>query len=100
MDAREAVGRTIRQNKALHVYFELVAEELNNAGLYIANVIRADAPWNKDRVKELIWKTTQEKMLGKRSTKELTTGEIDKVYDVVNRALSDKGIHVEFPHTI
>jgi len=89
--------RTDQQNKALHLMFEMIADELNDRGMYISNVIKADAPWNKERVKELIWRSTQELLTGKKSTTELTTKEIDDIFEVINKALGDKGLEIIFP---
>jgi hypothetical protein len=89
--------RTEKQNKALHKMFEILANELNDSGLYVGQVIRFDAPWNKDRVKELIWRETQKFMTGKTSTTELTTKEIDQIFEVIHKGLADKGIQIDFP---
>jgi len=89
--------RTSRQNKAIHVLFEMIANELNDTGLYIGQVIKADAPWSKDRVKELIWKPIQEVLFNKRSTTQLTPGEVDQVFEVINKTLGDKGLEITFP---
>ena len=90
--------RTALQNNALHKYFSMVAESLNLSGQYILKVIKIDLPWTKESVKELLWKSVQEQMLGKRSTTKLTKDEVTKVYDVLNRALGERcGVSVEFP---
>ena len=89
--------RTQAQNRAIHQLFEMIAQELNDSGLYIPKVIKIDAPWTKNRVKELIWRPTQETMLGKKSTTQLTTNEIDKVFEVIHKALAEIGLEIEFP---
>ena len=94
--------RTTQQNKALHVYFELVAEALNSAGYDIPTILkktRIDIPWTKESAKELIWKTIQKSMYSKESTTQLSKQqEIDKVYEVVNRFLATLKIEsIPFP---
>ena len=92
--------RTLQQNKALHVYFEAIAETLNNAGLDMKVVLKpeVDIPWTKETVKDFLWRSVQKAQLGKRSTTELTTKDIDKIYDTLTRHLGEKfGIFVEFP---
>lgn len=92
--------RTDQQNKALHVFFRLVADELNGAGLTVQETLshQMDIEWNEHRVKELIWKQAQKKYLGKNSTTLLDKKmEIDQLYDHVNRYLAQFGIHVPFP---
>ena len=89
--------RTNRQSRALHLMFQQLADELNDRGMYIGQVIRFDARWNGDRVKELIWREVQKKATGKVSTTELTTKEIDEIFEVIHQALSNKGIEIMFP---
>jgi len=91
--------RTEAQNRAMHLFFTQLAEALNESGFDIKKTIRADIPWNPQSVKELIWRPIQKLVLNKKSTTELKKQEdIDKVYDVVNRAISDRcKIHVPFP---
>ena len=92
--------RTLQQNKALHVYFEAIAETLNNAGLDMKVVLKpeVDIPWTKETVKDFLWRSVQKAQLGKRSTTELTTKDIDKIYDTLTRHLGEKfGVFVSFP---
>ena len=90
--------RTLQQNKALHKYFSLVAEALNDRQLTVKTIIKADIEWNPISVKSLLWKPIQEAVLQKKSTTELKRKEIDDVYDTINRALGEKfGIYVPFP---
>lgn len=92
--------RTIQQNKAIHVLFEMIAEELNRAGLDMRKALKPDVelPWNKDTVKEYIWKPVQQAQLLKKSTTELTSKEIDEVFDTINRFMGQRwGLHIPFP---
>lgn len=92
--------RTGKQNNALHLYFTLLADEMNSAGYDMKKVIRqeVDIPWNTYSVKEYLWRPVQEAQLGKKSTTKLTKDEIDKIYDTVNRVIGERtGIHVPFP---
>lgn len=92
--------RTTRQNKALHVLFRLLAETLNEAGLDMRKTLKPDIdiPWNDKTVKEYLWRPIQEAQLKKPSTTELTTKEIDAVFDTINKHLGQQfGLHVPFP---
>ena len=100
MEEKKEKQRTILQNNALHLYFENLAETLNSAGLDMKKVLKPeiDIPWSKETVKEYLWKPIQNAQLGKKSTTELTTKEIDKVFDTINRHLGEKlGVHTDFP---
>jgi len=92
--------RTSQQNRSLHLYFTLLADELNQAGYDMKRTLKPgiDIPWSPATVKEYLWKPIQNAQLMKDSTTELTTKDIDIVYDTLNRHLSEKtGVHVEFP---
>ena len=92
--------RTDRQNRALHLYFTQVAEALNEAGYDMKKTLKhdVDIPWQSETVKEYIWRKVQIAYLRKPSTTQLTTKELDKVYEVVNRMLGEKtSVYVPFP---
>lgn len=101
----EEKKRTAQQNRALHLYFTLIAKELNDAGLDVRRVMKPeiDIPWSPHMVKELLWKPVQVIFLGKRSTTELNkVKDIDELYEIFNRHLGEKfgefGVeHVPFP---
>jgi len=92
--------RTLQQNKALWKYFELLADELNSGGYDMRKTLKhtIDIPWDKNTICEFIWRPVQEAQLGKKSTTDLTTSEIDKIYETINRYLGEKtGVFVDFP---
>lgn len=92
--------RTIRQNSSLHLYFKLLSEALNEAGLDMKAVIKPEVEisWTPTSVKEYLWKPLQEKLFGKRSTTRLKKKDIDIVYDNLNRILGERTeIFIPFP---
>lgn len=91
--------RTSLQNRALHLYFTQLAKTLNDAGLDMKKVLKPeiDIPWNGETIKEYIWRPVQKAQLNKASTTELTTKEIDEVFDTINRHLAKFGVHKAFP---
>lgn len=91
--------RTIKQNRALHLYFKLIADTLNDAGLDMRAVLKPDVhiPWNMNSVKDYLWRPIQKIQLGKVSTTELTTKDIDVIFDTMNRHLANHGVHEPFP---
>jgi hypothetical protein len=97
----KAAPRTEQQNRALHLYFTQLAAALNDAGYTVQLVLKEkmDLDWSPSMVKELLWRTTQQALLGKSSTTELSKqGDIDNVYDHLNRHIAERfGIHIAFP---
>lgn len=97
----EPKKRTLQQNKALHVYFQAVSEEAKNTGITYSEFIRMrpklEMPWTAEKVKDL-WKIVQNGMYGTDSTKNLTRGQIDAIYDVLNKGLGEiLGFTIPFP---
>jgi len=98
----EGKQRTITQNRALHLAFTMLAEELNTAGLDMKTVFQRKPevmiPWDTESVKKYLWKPIQKAQLSKESTTQLSTVEIDKVFDTLNRFLAEAfGISMDFP---
>ena len=92
--------RTLTQNKAIHKYFVMLAESLNNAGLDVKKTMRhdVDIPWTPELIKELIWRGVQEAMFDIKSTTKLDTEQVSKVYETINRHTSSTmGVSVVFP---
>ena len=94
--------RTLKQNSALHLYFTLLAEALNDAGFDAKKTLKPEIeiPWSPEMIKELIWRPVQEIYLRKKSTTQLDKQkDIDIIYEIVNRHIGERtGIHVPFPN--
>lgn len=97
----EKALRTFRQNKSIHVYFQILSDAFNNLGLDVQQVMKfkeVSLPWSSSRVKDLIWAPIQKAMYETTSTTELETHQVSKVYDVINRHTSEKmGVSLDFP---
>ena len=96
--------RTLKQNKAIHKFCEMVSTALNNAGWTkkkYFEIKQIDIEWTPASVKEDIWRVMQIGLYpGKESTTQLDRPEVSMVYENVNRIIQDKlempGI--EFPN--
>lgn len=92
--------RTLRQNRALHLMFTQLADKLTDAGLDMKKTLKPEVEirWDGRMVKEYLWRPIMKAQLGKDSTTEMTTTEIDKVFETINLHLGRKfGIDLEFP---
>jgi hypothetical protein len=92
--------RTKLQNRALHLYFTLLADELNGSGADMKVVLKPEIqiPWDGKSIKEFIWRPVQKAALGKESTTELRTNELQTVWEIINRHIGEAhGVHVPFP---
>lgn len=81
-----------RQQRALHKWFDMLADTLNDAGWDMKKTLKQeiDIPWTKTMVKEHIWRPLQEVMLQKRSTTDLNSDDIEIIYKTIVRALASK----------
>lgn len=101
---RTTYVRTEAQNSSLHLYLDMVARELNAAGISLRLVMEKmqdfQTDCTKDNLKEVMWRPVQKALTGKKSTTQLDKhSEIDQIYDHLNKFLSETFfIHVPFPH--
>lgn len=100
---KEKKPRTSQQNQALHKFFDLLADEFNDAGLDQKKVLAkikegVDIPWSKESIKHSLWHPMQEAVIGEESTTKLTTAQVNQVYEILNRWTAQTfGVSVEFP---
>ena len=97
---KETKQRTAQQNKSLHLYFTHLAAALTASGLDMRKTLKPEIeiPWNTESVKEYLFRPVMRAQLGKASTKDLSTKEIDMVFDTLTKHLGEKfGLHVDFP---
>jgi hypothetical protein len=93
-------NRSDRQNRALHLYFRLLADELNDDGYEVKKTLRQDVdiPWTGDLIKEFLWRPLMKTRLGIETTTKLKTGDIDTVYEILNKVIGERcGVSIPFP---
>lgn len=101
-DTPETKIRSLRQNSAIHKYLEMVAHELANQGQTIQSIVKkvnmVEITPTTQTIKEIIWRPIQEIVIGKKSSTELTTAEVNQVYDIISMFLSKNfEIYLPFP---
>lgn len=93
--------RSSKQNRAFHKLFGEIANHCVSEGIdqkvAINTFQKFETPVTPEFVKET-WRVIQTNMFGKKSTTELSTAEVDRVYDVFNKFWSEiTGEHFAFP---
>ena len=88
----EKKRRTNKQNRSLHLLYEQTAKMLNDEGYDMRAVINPeiDILWSAYTVKEHLWRPIQDAYMGERSTTKLSRTDIDKIYDVINKAIAER----------
>ncbi len=93
--------RTAAQNRAMHLFFGMLAKELNDSGQHMNTFPwneGVEIDWTPELIKEHLWKPVQEAVTKKDSTAQLDKKQVSEVYEILNRHLADKtGVSVRFP---
>lgn len=85
--------RTLNQNNALWLLFTQLSKDLNEKGLDMRTFIRQEVEisWTPYNVNQYLWKPLLKALTGKNSTTKMDkTGEIELVYENLNRILIER----------
>jgi hypothetical protein len=95
------ITRSSKANRALHLYFSFISNELNELGIqYQYTGISGktfELRYTSDLVKNFIWRPIQQSMFNKKSTTQLTTKELNDIIDVITNFFAERGIVLDFP---
>ena len=91
--------RTLTQNASLHLFCQLLADALNDAGFDFRTFVKEGypVPFNEMLVKEYMWRPIQKAIIGNDSTTKPKTHEYGMIYDALNIKLVEHGIYVPWP---
>lgn len=95
--------RTLSQNNALHLYFDIISEKLNELGWTFVEISfftgkTIEYIWTPELVKEKIWKKIQIDLFAIKSTTKLTTQMINTIIEILNKHFAENRIDIEFPN--
>ena len=92
-------SRTLKQNRALHLYLTNLANALDDAGIDLRHAIQVPIRPTMENIKENMWKAIQMALYPEiESSKELSTKQMTEVYENLNRAVATRyGVHVSWP---
>jgi len=89
--------RTLKQNKALHLYCKMLSEALNNAGISQGVFLRGlEVDNSPESVKAVFREIGKVKYL-ENSTARLSKKEMTEVFEEINRHIASFGIHIPWP---
>lgn len=90
--------RTIQQNKSIHKGCQNIADVLIENGVSLNKVIQnLEVRPSMESIKD-IFRSIAESKYGIKSTTELTTAQIDPVWEDLIKAVSEStGVYIEFP---
>ena len=91
--------RTAHQNASLHLYLEWIAKALADSGQDMRTLVKIPIRPTMENCKENLFKPVMRAMYpDKKSTKDLTTKEMQNVYEVFNSAMSERlGVGFDWP---
>lgn len=95
-------SRTLRQNNAIHLYCEQIAELLNDLGWTFRfeglKHTEMELKYTMILVKETIWRPIQIALFRKESTTELSTKEVSEVAEQIEHFFATRqGVDIPFP---
>jgi len=95
--------RTSLQNSSLHLYFELIAKELNDQGLTFnytglkGKIL--ESRYTMEIVKDFIWRPIQETLFKIKSTSKINTIQINEIVDVLTKYFGENYyFYIPFPN--
>lgn len=87
--------RTARQNRAIYAFLRELSKNLNAAGFDLLSFPwkeGVEIPWSLELAKDRLWVPIQQVVTDKKKTSELTTAEVDKVYQPLARKITGMGV--------
>lgn len=98
----EKQTRTSQQNRALHKFFAIISEQLNEMGMeyhyFGLKGQELTMMYTPTIVKELVWKPIQKALFDIDSTTKLNTKQMNDVIDVLTKFFGERGVEIEFPN--
>lgn len=90
VDIKNLDMRTVRQNRALHLWCTKIAKVLNENNLYMTGIFGNDILWTMELVKTQIVKGLIKQVFDIDSTTKLKRKEIDKLIDMITQIFGEK----------
>lgn len=93
--------RSSLQNKALHKYFLIIVDALNELGMEFqyfglkGQVL--ETRYTTTIVKNQFWRQLQITMFDIESTKDINTKQMNEIIDVIDKFFAERGVYVQFP---
>lgn len=93
--------RSSQQNRALHLYFKFITQELNEMGHEFTYLgvkgYELSTTYTEEIVKNFFWRPIQKALFEIESTKEIDTDQMNQIIDVINKFFAEKGVFIPFP---
>ena len=93
--------RSTPQNRALHLYFKFISQELNEMGSeFIYQGIKGyeiSTPYTPDIVKNFFWRAIQISLFDIESTTDINTKQINMIIEITNKFFAERGVDIMFP---
>ncbi len=97
----EKPKRSTPQNRALHLYFKFISQELNEMGSeFIYQGIKGyemSTPYTPDIVKNYFWRPIQISLFDIESTRDINTNQMNMIIEITNKFFAERGVDIVFP---
>ena len=93
--------RSGKQNRALHVFFTIISNELNELGMEFQYTglkgSTLSTRYTPNLVKEFFWRPVQIALFNIQSTTKIDTQQINEINEVIIRYFAERGVELFFP---
>lgn len=93
--------RSGKQNRALHVFFTIISNELNELGMEFQYTglkgSTLSTRYTPHLVKEFFWRPVQIALFNIQSTTKIDTQQINEINEVVIKFFAERGVELFFP---
>ena len=93
--------RSGKQNRALHVFFTIISNELNELGHEFQYTglkgSTLSTRYTPNLVKEFFWRPVQMALFNIQSTTKIDTQQINEINEVIIRYFAERGVELFFP---
>ena len=93
--------RSGKQNRALHVFFTIISNELNELGMEFQysglKGSTLSTRYTPHLVKEFFWRPVQIALFNIQSTTKIDTIQINEINDVIIKFFAERGVELYFP---
>ena len=95
------ITRSMKQNRALHVFFTIISNELNELGMEFQYTglkgSTLSTRYTPHLVKEFFWRPVQIALFDIQSTTKIDTKQINEINDVIIKFFAERGVELYFP---
>ena len=90
--------RTLKQNRAYHMWLTMIANRLNAENITTQQVLKPNIHWDGEKVKQMFTRPLIKVMFGVNTSAKLKKGDFDTLINTMTKAFGERGVQLpDFP---